>query len=174
MFISRDPIGLLGGNNVFQYAPNPIGWVDPFGLACKAPNGYKTNDVDRHGNLSPQNNRAKGHTNHKDDNQIQSHHPIQNAWAKKKINDYNENDAYGVLLPSSSGMSHARISTSQRMRRKAQGGWDTTLKDEFNIGYREMIDAGVHPKVAKKAYKKAYKYFDGLRSSNKENPHFDI
>ena len=33
MFISRDPIGLLGGSNVFQYAPNPIGWIDPWGLA---------------------------------------------------------------------------------------------------------------------------------------------
>jgi len=22
----------MGGNNVFQYAPNPIGWVDPLGL----------------------------------------------------------------------------------------------------------------------------------------------
>jgi uncharacterized protein RhaS with RHS repeats len=33
MFISRDPIGLLGGNNVFQYAPNPVGWIDPWGLA---------------------------------------------------------------------------------------------------------------------------------------------
>ncbi len=33
MFISRDPIGLLGGNNVFQYAPNPIGWIDPWGLS---------------------------------------------------------------------------------------------------------------------------------------------
>ena len=32
MFIQRDPIGLLGGNNVFQYAPNPIGWIDPWGL----------------------------------------------------------------------------------------------------------------------------------------------
>ena len=32
MFISRDPIGLLGGSNVFQYAPNPIGWIDPWGL----------------------------------------------------------------------------------------------------------------------------------------------
>ena len=35
MFISRDPIGLDGGSNVFQYAPNPTGWVDPFGLAKK-------------------------------------------------------------------------------------------------------------------------------------------
>ncbi|OOS07814.1 hypothetical protein B0189_02040 [Moraxella cuniculi] len=48
MFIQRDPIGLLGGNNVFQYAPNPVGWVDPFGLACLVYNhkkkaGKKTN-----------------------------------------------------------------------------------------------------------------------------------
>ena len=34
MFVSRDPIGLLGGNNVFQYAPNPTGWIDPWGLKC--------------------------------------------------------------------------------------------------------------------------------------------
>ena len=34
MFTTRDPIGLLGGMNVFQYAPNPVGWIDPFGLSC--------------------------------------------------------------------------------------------------------------------------------------------
>jgi RHS repeat-associated protein len=32
-FISKDPIGLAGGLNAFQYAPNPISWVDPLGLA---------------------------------------------------------------------------------------------------------------------------------------------
>ncbi|MDN7894423.1 hypothetical protein QZM93_38130 [Burkholderia cepacia] len=26
--MSKDPIGLAGGINVFQYAPNPITWVD--------------------------------------------------------------------------------------------------------------------------------------------------
>ena len=31
-FISKDPIGLLGGLNGYQYAPNPVGWVDPLGL----------------------------------------------------------------------------------------------------------------------------------------------
>ena len=40
MFISRDPIGLLGGVNVYQYAPNPIGWVDPWGLSGVDNNGY--------------------------------------------------------------------------------------------------------------------------------------
>ena len=32
MFIQRDPIGLLGGSNVFAYAPNPVMWIDPLGL----------------------------------------------------------------------------------------------------------------------------------------------
>ncbi len=34
-FINQDPIGLVGGINHYQYAPNPINWVDPFGLMCK-------------------------------------------------------------------------------------------------------------------------------------------
>ena len=32
MFTTRDPIGLMGGDNVFAYAPNPTGWIDPLGL----------------------------------------------------------------------------------------------------------------------------------------------
>uniref|UniRef100_UPI00202851F5 RHS repeat-associated core domain-containing protein n=1 Tax=Caballeronia sp. GAFFF2 TaxID=2921741 RepID=UPI00202851F5 len=31
-FVSKDPIGLAGGLNAFQYAPNPVQWVDPLGL----------------------------------------------------------------------------------------------------------------------------------------------
>ncbi|WP_188150485.1 RHS repeat-associated core domain-containing protein, partial [Teredinibacter waterburyi] len=34
-FISQDPIGLLGGVNCYQYAPNPVTWIDPYGLSCK-------------------------------------------------------------------------------------------------------------------------------------------
>ncbi|MEM5290917.1 RHS repeat-associated core domain-containing protein [Paraburkholderia sabiae] len=33
-FISQDPIGLEGGQNPYQFAPNIIGWVDPLGLKC--------------------------------------------------------------------------------------------------------------------------------------------
>ncbi|WP_084596242.1 RHS repeat-associated core domain-containing protein [Pseudomonas massiliensis] len=33
-FITQDPIGLLGGNNLYQYAPSPVGWVDPLGWVC--------------------------------------------------------------------------------------------------------------------------------------------
>nr|WP_210545613.1 RHS repeat-associated core domain-containing protein [Chromobacterium violaceum] len=34
-FISRDPIGLFGGINLFSYAPNPIERLDPWGLKKK-------------------------------------------------------------------------------------------------------------------------------------------
>ena len=33
-FTTQDPIGLLGGNNLYQYAPSPVGWVDPLGWVC--------------------------------------------------------------------------------------------------------------------------------------------
>ncbi len=39
-FLSKDPIGLLGGN-VYEYAPNPNNWIDPLGL-------QKSKDPARH------------------------------------------------------------------------------------------------------------------------------
>ncbi|MBX7229848.1 MAG: RHS domain-containing protein, partial [Burkholderiaceae bacterium] len=44
-FISQDPIGLLGGLNLYQYAPNPLSWVDPWGWAAcnNAPNKVTPN-----------------------------------------------------------------------------------------------------------------------------------
>jgi RHS repeat-associated protein len=50
-FVGQDPIGLLGGLNSYQYAPNGFGWADPLGLSHKsgtpnnkssAPNGNST------------------------------------------------------------------------------------------------------------------------------------
>ena len=31
-FVNQDPIGLLGGENLYAFAPNVKGWVDPLGL----------------------------------------------------------------------------------------------------------------------------------------------
>lgn len=33
-FTQPDPIGLRGGINLYQYAPNPLGWIDPWGWSC--------------------------------------------------------------------------------------------------------------------------------------------
>ena len=37
-FTTPDPIGLGGGLNLHQYAPNPVGWIDPWGWSCAATN----------------------------------------------------------------------------------------------------------------------------------------
>jgi RHS repeat-associated protein len=30
-YISQDPIGLMGGENLYAYVPNPSAWMDPWG-----------------------------------------------------------------------------------------------------------------------------------------------
>ena len=32
-FTTQDLISLAGGINLYQYAPNPVGWIDPYGLS---------------------------------------------------------------------------------------------------------------------------------------------
>ena len=34
-FVNRDPIGLWGGENLYQFALNSLTWFDPFGLKVK-------------------------------------------------------------------------------------------------------------------------------------------
>ena len=34
-FIQQNPLGLEGGSNNYEYAPNPIGWMNPLGLKHK-------------------------------------------------------------------------------------------------------------------------------------------
>ncbi|WP_236474946.1 RHS repeat domain-containing protein, partial [Pseudomonas syringae] len=42
-FITQDPIGLAGGVNLYQYAPNPIRWTDALGWACELFRGVSAN-----------------------------------------------------------------------------------------------------------------------------------
>ncbi|HFC8549916.1 TPA: RHS repeat-associated core domain-containing protein [Neisseria lactamica] len=41
-FVNQDPIGLLGGENLYWFAPNIQGWIDPWGLAK---NRYRVRSV---------------------------------------------------------------------------------------------------------------------------------
>nr|WP_240042448.1 RHS repeat-associated core domain-containing protein [Photorhabdus khanii] len=42
-YLSPDPLGLAGGVNLYGYVPNPVSWIDPFGLVgCP-----RTNAVDK-------------------------------------------------------------------------------------------------------------------------------
>jgi len=55
--VSQDPIGLFGGDNIYQYAPNPTGWIDPGGLDSAKLNralGGRTNDCFQAHHLIPE------------------------------------------------------------------------------------------------------------------------
>ncbi|PIT13102.1 RHS repeat domain-containing protein [Snodgrassella alvi] len=44
-FTQPDPIGLLGGLNLYQYAPNGLTWIDPWGLSgCSIKSGKNFKD----------------------------------------------------------------------------------------------------------------------------------
>ncbi|MCI4030699.1 HNH/ENDO VII family nuclease, partial [Dickeya dianthicola] len=44
-YVSPDPIGIAGGESNYGYVPNPVGWVDPFGLAgCSTTLNYWKNE----------------------------------------------------------------------------------------------------------------------------------
>ncbi|MGC0871251.1 glycohydrolase toxin TNT-related protein, partial [Pantoea agglomerans] len=43
-FTQQDPIGLAGGINLYQYAPNALGWVDPWGLTNELVTFWPPND----------------------------------------------------------------------------------------------------------------------------------
>ncbi|MCX4166204.1 MULTISPECIES: RHS repeat-associated core domain-containing protein [Paraburkholderia] len=47
-FITPDPIGLAGGLNQYQYAPNPLNWIDPWGLSCDLTENRKEHILNRH------------------------------------------------------------------------------------------------------------------------------
>ena len=38
-FVNQDPIGLLGGDNLYQFVPNAAMWLDPWGLAKRSKKG---------------------------------------------------------------------------------------------------------------------------------------
>ncbi|WP_315315145.1 HYD1 signature containing ADP-ribosyltransferase family protein, partial [Pantoea vagans] len=70
---SQDPIGLAGGVNLYQYAPNPLSWVDPLGLQ----KGKCSNETDT--------TRVRHYTNRKGSNAIDE---------SGKIKAYDNNRVY--------------------------------------------------------------------------------
>ena len=65
-FVNQDPIGLEGGENLYAFAPNVKGWVDPLGLsnapgACNNPCDNDSLDWTSHGgkHVPPKNSGLK-------------------------------------------------------------------------------------------------------------------
>ncbi|WP_338848289.1 RHS repeat-associated core domain-containing protein [Massilia sp. W12] len=61
-FFSQDSIGLLGGENLYQYGPNAEGWVDPLGVARKSANYFhgKKQKYENPGHHDPSSGKFRG------------------------------------------------------------------------------------------------------------------
>ena len=164
------------GLNLYTYCDNnPVIYYDPSGYTCDTKDalrkklehgGYKTYEIDEYRRISPGKNRAIGHSRYKKDGNIQAHHIIQNEWAKQNVKNYSQYKAPAVLLPSNKGMEHAIITGRQRVRYNVSGKSFEygTIKEIFNLGYKDLINSGVNKKIAQNAIKKAYKYFDSINA----------
>jgi len=147
-FVSKDPIGLAGGINAFQYAPNPVSWIDPLGLAkrlcpcdCESILKESGRDYGTYSEVDPD-----------------SHHIIQNA-AVRDVTDYSRSQAPAVQLngPSTSIGSEHYIAT--QVQRQAGGG---TYAAERRIGYKALRRAGLSQDEARCHIARADKYFSNL------------
>ncbi|MGQ7249535.1 RHS repeat-associated core domain-containing protein [Halomonas sp. V046] len=88
-FTTQDPIGLAGGTNLYQYAPNPTGWVDPLGL-CKCPSttAYEVGTFD---DLRNRSQVGDG---------LDIHHAVQKHPAGQVVPGYDQKTAPSMAVPS--------------------------------------------------------------------------
>ncbi|MFY4694493.1 RHS repeat-associated core domain-containing protein [Burkholderia glumae] len=136
-FINKDPIGLAGGPNNYQYAPNPLGWIDPLGLArCRCNCEQVLADMRANG-------RAYGP---KSETPADGHHIIQHASVPEGTVGYSYGGAPAVQLEGPStrvGSEHYAATTVQR---QAGGG---TYAAERRIGYKAIRRAGLSSQEAR-------------------------
>ena len=146
-FVNQDPIGLLGGENLYQFAPNVQEWIDPLGLA-------------RRGTYRGERKSHKGgETNHSP------------AWGAYKDlpnrPSYGSAPAYHMDKVDHRGMSSTGSSTTARRWRSQQrqfilqGRWDLAMEmdiietkrkfeDKYDKRLKRMVREAVRQKLITK------------------------
>ena len=96
-FTTQDPISLAGGVNLYQYAPNPVQWVDPLGLSkCNPTEKYEV------GTFDDLKRRSKV------GDELDIHHVMQKNPAGQIITGYDPKTAPSMAVP---GAEHKQIPT---------------------------------------------------------------
>ena len=124
-FVNQDPIGLLGGDNLYQFAPNTQDWIDPWGLV-------------KLGGVAPYLSKK-----HVGDN-LDAHEMLRNAFLKDsplttitKRREAKGNPAMGLTKDL-----HKAVHDAEARLRAAKGMGRNDFfkrgKDEIRIMYRAM------------------------------------
>jgi RHS repeat-associated protein len=134
-FTSEDPIGLLGGINLYQYAPNPLAWIDPWGW-----------------NTTPYSEAPKviGYENH---------HVIQDA-AVKNLSGYNPDAAPTTPLKGPASMVGTQHHAATQVQRNTILGG--TYGAERKVAFKALVAAEHTPREAVKIIHSADNYFNSI------------
>jgi len=156
-FISQDPIGLRGGLNLYQYAPDPLAWVDPWGLAGNPANVtlYNGYVLGSHEDV-----QAWNRANNVD---ASSHHIVQDD-AVAKLPGYERQKAPTIGLIDrwgTTGSEHWSANAAQRQATRYG-----TLGVEKSVGVNALKAAGVPDDVIAKAMGNVDKYFKGIGATD--------
>ncbi|EMM4086356.1 hypothetical protein WAC87_004423, partial [Shigella flexneri] len=148
-FVSQEPIGLRGGLNLYQYAPNPLSWIDPLGFKCGE---VKEFDVVPYRPIN---------------SSLENHHGVLDIWMSKNV------PSYGGKYPSKSPtivlseVNHAatkkvyRDWLEQKTGRRIGGkvDWTTVSNREMKDLTERMFDAANIPVANREAYYRALNQF---------------
>nr|WP_315447246.1 RHS repeat-associated core domain-containing protein [uncultured Pseudomonas sp.] len=119
-FISKDPVGYVGGLNLYVYAPNPLGWIDPLGLArCPCLDGGSFRDMD-----------AKRQTNEV------GHHMPQNAY--NKTIDVSRNDGPAVLMTTEAHAETRTFSGRGKASMRKDGEAELNARQRLALDVRDL------------------------------------
>lgn len=129
-FISKDPISYSGGTNLYAYAPNPVLWSDPLGLARVkgiTPNNRGTRTTIEGGNLPEP---AVGYSATAGGDGI--HHPVVKELYNS-VPDDKRSDFHG-LCGEPDALSHIakqhNVQSVAELRDLTQGATSTTIRND--------------------------------------------
>ena len=125
-FINQDPIGLVGGINHYQYAPNPVNWVDPFGLACKE-NTWNEFQKDHKGMFSSSSEAAAAY---KDLVENMSPWPIGFDY-KATIRDMKVGETFSMIVDDGSEDMPGRFATFDNITNTEYGRQKLAIKESW-------------------------------------------
>ncbi|SAI25738.1 Cell wall-associated polypeptide CWBP200 [Bordetella ansorpii] len=136
-FISQDVVGLNGGINAYQYAPNPLVWADPLGLTrCRCDCAQVLANM-----------RASGREyGSKSSTPADGHHIIQHASVPQGTAGYSYGGAPSVQLQGPSTQIGSEHYLATQVQRQAGGG---SYAAERRIGYKALRYAGLSPEEAR-------------------------
>ncbi|MFC4161935.1 RHS repeat-associated core domain-containing protein [Chitinimonas lacunae] len=167
LFVTSDPIGLKGGYNFYQYAPNPNIWIDPIGLA-------KLFQLGTYGGLNG--------SDHVGDD-LQAHELIRHKFLETQgfaVGDCRMSDNPSIALDldhhtrgpekDTRGIGGAHWHEKEIRRDHYQldkNQFATSIKRELDITAGGLRKAGVPASRVKKLRKQAERFYRDLKKSKK-------